>query len=121
MNDEFEKIQVVDNKVGVIDPVAYGKGSIFYFYTDDSLIGLIDEVRWVVDDIKDQGIMVQSVKIRKSFVEWCIDNIDPEIFNDVEAFIVEDDEPLDCKAATPIPYEQPLHIGHFLGEVKWGK
>ncbi len=30
MNDEFEKIQVVDNRVGVIDPVAYGKGSIFY-------------------------------------------------------------------------------------------
>lgn len=121
MNDEFEKIQVVDNKVGVIDPVAIGKGSIFYFYTDSSLISLIDEVRWVVDDIKEQGIMVPSVKIRKSFVEWCIDNIDPEIFNDVDAFIVEDDEPLDCKSIIPIPYEQPLHIGHFLGEVKWGK
>ena len=119
MNDEFENIQVVDNRIGVIYPVARGKGSIFYFYAENTLADLVDEIKWVVDDLKKQGIMVPSVKIRKSFVEWLIDNIDPELFNDVDAFIVEDDMPLDCKAANPIPYEQPLHIGHFVGEVKW--
>ena len=119
MIDSFDKIQVHKGKVGEIDYAFGEEGKVFYNYTESSLPDLKEEVVWQLKDMKDQGVTKQGIQFRKSFAEWCLDNISPEIFSGLDFVFIVDDEEIDCNAALTINYEQPLHIGRYLGEVTW--